>query len=94
MFLGRGNVTTAILALTRSEVSSQCSESVRSSSYGTIEEDVQHQQTPIIWAYGDLNISYRFLITFVLEKGHDQIVALLKYYANKRADSDVCSEYR
>lgn len=37
------------------------------------------QQTPIIWAY---------------EKGHDQIVALLKHYANKRPDSDVCSEYR
>ncbi|KAL4002105.1 Ankyrin repeats (3 copies) family protein [Acanthocheilonema viteae] len=36
------------------------------------------QQTPIIWAY---------------EKGHDQIVALLKHYANKRPDSDVCSEY-
>lgn len=53
--------------------------SMRSSSYGTIDEDVPQQQTPIIWAY---------------EKGHDQIVALLKYYANKRADSDVCSEYR
>lgn len=37
------------------------------------------QQTPIIWAY---------------EKGFDQIVALLKHYANKRPDSDVCSEYR
>lgn len=37
------------------------------------------QQTPVIWAY---------------EKGHDQIVALLKHYANKRPDSDVCSEYR
>lgn len=37
------------------------------------------QQTPIIWAY---------------EKGHDQIVALLKHYANKRPDSDLCSEYR
>ncbi|MFH4975983.1 hypothetical protein AB6A40_002692 [Gnathostoma spinigerum] len=36
------------------------------------------QQTPIIWAY---------------EKGHDQIVALLKHYANKRPDSDICSEY-
>ncbi|VDK70940.1 unnamed protein product [Onchocerca ochengi] len=36
------------------------------------------QQTPIIWAY---------------EKGHDQIVALLKHYANKCPDSDVCSEY-
>jgi hypothetical protein len=36
-------------------------------------------QTPILWAY---------------EKGHDQIVALLKHYANKRPDSDVCSEYR
>uniref|UniRef100_A0A0M3IFS7 Protein kinase domain-containing protein n=1 Tax=Ascaris lumbricoides TaxID=6252 RepID=A0A0M3IFS7_ASCLU len=36
------------------------------------------QQTPVIWAY---------------EKGHDQIVALLKHYANKRPDSDVCSEY-
>lgn len=37
------------------------------------------EQTPIIWAY---------------EKGHDQIVALLKHYANKKLDSDVCSEYR
>lgn len=36
-------------------------------------------QTPILWAY---------------ERGHDQIVALLKYYANKMPDSDVCSEYR
>ncbi|TKR67069.1 hypothetical protein L596_023276 [Steinernema carpocapsae] len=36
------------------------------------------QQTPVIWAY---------------EKGHDQIVALLKHYANKRPESDVCSEY-
>ncbi|KAK0418778.1 hypothetical protein QR680_013769 [Steinernema hermaphroditum] len=36
------------------------------------------QQTPIIWAY---------------EKGHDPIVALLKHYANKRPESDVCSEY-
>ncbi|EPB69732.1 ankyrin repeat protein, partial [Ancylostoma ceylanicum] len=36
------------------------------------------QQTPVIWAY---------------EKGHDRIVALLKQYANKRPDADVCSEY-
>ncbi|KAI6176629.1 Serine/threonine-protein kinase TNNI3K [Aphelenchoides bicaudatus] len=75
---GRGNVTSAILALTRLEASSQCGDSMRSSSYGTIDDDTPQQQTPIIWAY---------------EKGHDQIVALLKYYANKRADSDVCSEY-
>jgi hypothetical protein len=39
----------------------------------------EDQQTPIIWAY---------------ERGHDQIVALLKQYANRRPDSDVCSEYR
>ncbi|KAI3414040.1 hypothetical protein GPALN_011506 [Globodera pallida] len=35
-------------------------------------------QTPILWAY---------------EKGHDQIVNMLKYYANRRPDSDACSEY-
>lgn len=40
---------------------------------------MQDQQTPVIWAY---------------EKGHDRIVALLKQYANKRSDADVCSEYR
>nr|CDJ86025.1 Ankyrin and Tyrosine protein kinase domain containing protein [Haemonchus contortus] len=39
---------------------------------------VEDQQTPVIWAY---------------EKGHDRIVALLKQYANKRPDADVCSEY-
>lgn len=39
---------------------------------------VEDQQTPVIWAY---------------EKGHDRIVALLKQYANKRSDADVCSEY-
>ncbi|KAJ1346400.1 hypothetical protein KIN20_001175 [Parelaphostrongylus tenuis] len=39
---------------------------------------VEEQQTPVIWAY---------------EKGHDRIVALLKHYANKRLDSEVCSEY-
>ena len=50
-------------------------------------------QTPILWAY---------------EKGHDQVqkiffnlilkklkvVHMLKVYANKRPDSDACSEYR
>ncbi|CAJ0580922.1 unnamed protein product, partial [Mesorhabditis spiculigera] len=36
------------------------------------------QQTPIIWAY---------------ERGHDRIVALLKHYASRRAEGDVCSEY-
>ncbi|CAK5007095.1 unnamed protein product [Meloidogyne enterolobii] len=35
-------------------------------------------QTPILWAY---------------EKGHDQVVHMLKVYANKRPDSDACSEY-
>uniref|UniRef100_A0AC34FGJ0 Protein kinase domain-containing protein n=1 Tax=Panagrolaimus sp. ES5 TaxID=591445 RepID=A0AC34FGJ0_9BILA len=39
---------------------------------------IADEQTPILWAY---------------EKGHDQIVALLKHYANKKLDSDVCSEY-
>uniref|UniRef100_A0A0K0CZ87 Protein kinase domain-containing protein n=1 Tax=Angiostrongylus cantonensis TaxID=6313 RepID=A0A0K0CZ87_ANGCA len=38
----------------------------------------EEQQTPVIWAY---------------EKGHDRIVALLKHYANKRLDAEVCSEY-
>lgn len=36
------------------------------------------QQTPIIWAY---------------ERGHDQIVALLKHYVTKQTDPEVCSEY-
>nr|CDQ04713.1 Bm2331, isoform e [Brugia malayi] len=49
-----------------------------SSSVSSASLNDDQQQTPIIWAY---------------EKGHDQIVALLKYYANKRPDSDVCSEY-
>ncbi|KJH46496.1 ankyrin repeat protein [Dictyocaulus viviparus] len=40
---------------------------------------IEEQQTPLIWAY---------------EKGHDRIVALLKHYATKRPDTDVCSEYR
>uniref|UniRef100_A0A1I7XSS6 Protein kinase domain-containing protein n=1 Tax=Heterorhabditis bacteriophora TaxID=37862 RepID=A0A1I7XSS6_HETBA len=40
---------------------------------------LEDQQTPVIWAY---------------ERGHDNIVALLKHYANKRSDGDVCSEYR
>jgi len=40
---------------------------------------VDEPQTPILWAY---------------EKGHDQIVHMLKAYANKRPDSDACSEYR
>ncbi|GMS87452.1 hypothetical protein PENTCL1PPCAC_9627 [Pristionchus entomophagus] len=35
-------------------------------------------QTPVLWAY---------------EKGHDRIVALLKHYANKQGNNDVCSEY-
>ncbi|MCP9258811.1 Serine/threonine-protein kinase TNNI3K [Dirofilaria immitis] len=48
------------------------------SSVSSIGLNDDQQQTPIIWAY---------------EKGHDQIVALLKHYANKRPDSDVCSEY-
>ncbi|VDM58140.1 unnamed protein product [Angiostrongylus costaricensis] len=39
---------------------------------------VEEQQTPVIWAY---------------EKGHDRIVALLKHYANRRLDAEVCSEY-
>ncbi|CAI4229117.1 unnamed protein product [Auanema sp. JU1783] len=39
---------------------------------------LEDQQTPVIWAY---------------EKGHDEIVAILKHYANKRADGDVASEY-
>lgn len=51
----------------------------RSTNYSIADDAIPQQQTPIIWAY---------------EKGHDQIVALLKYYANKRPDSDVCSEYR
>uniref|UniRef100_A0A914GWG7 Protein kinase domain-containing protein n=1 Tax=Globodera rostochiensis TaxID=31243 RepID=A0A914GWG7_GLORO len=42
-----------------------------------MEEQFQ-PQTPILWAY---------------EKGHDQIVNMLKYYANRRPDSDACSEY-
>ncbi|CAD5214642.1 unnamed protein product [Bursaphelenchus okinawaensis] len=55
-------------------------ESVTSSDSGRFSNDDQQptQQTPILWAY---------------ERGHDQIVALLKYYANKRPESDVCSEY-
>uniref|UniRef100_A0A1I7UJQ2 Protein kinase domain-containing protein n=1 Tax=Caenorhabditis tropicalis TaxID=1561998 RepID=A0A1I7UJQ2_9PELO len=36
------------------------------------------QQTPVIWAY---------------ERGHDAIVALLKHYASKTVEGDVCSEY-
>ncbi|KAL3111592.1 hypothetical protein niasHT_019939 [Heterodera trifolii] len=47
--------------------------------YAKCLEDQQFQpQTPILWAY---------------EKGHDQIVNMLKYYANRRPDSDACSEY-
>lgn len=36
------------------------------------------QQTPVIWAY---------------ERGHDAIVALLKHYAARTVEGDVCSEY-
>ncbi|KAF1763622.1 hypothetical protein GCK72_011889 [Caenorhabditis remanei] len=36
------------------------------------------QQTPVIWAY---------------ERGHDAIVALLKHYASRTVEGDVCSEY-
>ncbi|CAL2035173.1 unnamed protein product [Caenorhabditis brenneri] len=36
------------------------------------------QQTPVIWAY---------------ERGHDSIVALLKHYASRTVEGDVCSEY-
>ncbi|CAJ0941782.1 unnamed protein product, partial [Mesorhabditis belari] len=39
---------------------------------------MDEQQTPIIWAY---------------ERGHDRIVALLKHYANRRVEGDLCSEY-
>uniref|UniRef100_A0A7E4UPQ6 Protein kinase domain-containing protein n=1 Tax=Panagrellus redivivus TaxID=6233 RepID=A0A7E4UPQ6_PANRE len=39
---------------------------------------IADEQTPILWAY---------------ERGHDEIVAMLKRHANKRMDSDVCSEY-
>ena len=40
---------------------------------------LEDQQTPVLWAY---------------EKGHDRIVMLLKHYANKRMEGDLCSEYR
>ncbi|KAI6187748.1 Serine/threonine-protein kinase TNNI3K [Aphelenchoides besseyi] len=53
-------------------------DSGRNSAYSLTDDPIPQQQTPIIWAY---------------EKGHDQIVALLKFYANKRPESDVCSEY-
>ncbi len=53
--------------------------SSKSSSISLADEQKPQQQTPILWAY---------------ERGQDQIVALLKHYANKRPDSDVCSEYR
>ncbi|KAI6214704.1 Serine/threonine-protein kinase TNNI3K [Aphelenchoides besseyi] len=53
-------------------------DSGRNSTYSLTDDSIPQQQTPIIWAY---------------EKGHDQIVALLKFYANKRPESDVCSEY-
>uniref|UniRef100_A0A8R1HXX3 Protein kinase domain-containing protein n=1 Tax=Caenorhabditis japonica TaxID=281687 RepID=A0A8R1HXX3_CAEJA len=39
---------------------------------------LEDQQTPVIWAY---------------ERGHDAIVALLKHYASRAAEGDVCSEY-
>ncbi|CAI5445287.1 unnamed protein product [Caenorhabditis angaria] len=39
---------------------------------------IDDQQTPVIWAY---------------ERGHDAIVALLKHYANRTTEGDVCSEY-
>ncbi|PAV59013.1 hypothetical protein WR25_12855 [Diploscapter pachys] len=39
---------------------------------------LEDQQTPVLWAY---------------EKGHDRIVMLLKHYANKRMEGDLCSEY-
>ncbi|CAD5220579.1 unnamed protein product [Bursaphelenchus xylophilus] len=55
-----------------------CGASSESGRFSNSEEGQPSQQTPILWAY---------------EKGHDQIVALLKYYANKRPESDVCSEY-
>lgn len=51
----------------------------RSSSISSANINDDQQQTPIIWAY---------------QKGHDQIVALLKHYASKCPESDVCSEYR
>ncbi|CAD6185712.1 unnamed protein product [Caenorhabditis auriculariae] len=39
---------------------------------------MEDQQTPVIWAY---------------ERGHDRIVAMLKHYANRAMEGDVCSEY-
>jgi hypothetical protein len=52
VFLGKGTVSSAILALSRQEANgNDSSRSLRSSSYGTIEEDIPSQQTPIIWAY-------------------------------------------
>lgn len=59
-------------------ISSPTTNSSNSTTHNSQIEDQFQQQTPILWAY---------------EKGHDQIVALLKHYANKRPDSDVCSEY-
>ncbi|KAI6241706.1 Serine/threonine-protein kinase TNNI3K [Aphelenchoides fujianensis] len=52
-------------------------DSGRNSVYSLSDDGIPQHQTPIIWAY---------------EKGHDQIVALLKFYANKRPESDVCSD--
>uniref|UniRef100_A0AC35TH32 Protein kinase domain-containing protein n=1 Tax=Rhabditophanes sp. KR3021 TaxID=114890 RepID=A0AC35TH32_9BILA len=73
--------SSAVFALSRLDSSNSLAHSSKSSSISTFEDSgyiPSSSQTPIIWAY---------------EKGHDQIVALLKYYASKKFESDVCSEY-
>uniref|UniRef100_A0A915EIG8 Protein kinase domain-containing protein n=1 Tax=Ditylenchus dipsaci TaxID=166011 RepID=A0A915EIG8_9BILA len=77
IYQGGASVASTMFALTRLDSNGSLGESSKSSTHSLIEDQFQ-QQTPILWAY---------------EKGHDQIVALLKHYANKRPDSDVCSEY-
>ncbi|KAI1708837.1 ankyrin repeats (3 copies) domain-containing protein [Ditylenchus destructor] len=71
------SVASTMFAMARLDSMGSAGNSSKSSTHSLIEEQFQ-PQTPILWAY---------------EKGHDQIVALLKHYANKRPDSDVCSEY-
>uniref|UniRef100_A0A0N4ZEU3 Protein kinase domain-containing protein n=1 Tax=Parastrongyloides trichosuri TaxID=131310 RepID=A0A0N4ZEU3_PARTI len=73
----------SIFSLMRLDSNGSLNTSSKSSSLSAVDDSSyvsqqQPLQTPIIWAY---------------EKGHDQIVALLKYYASKKMDSDVCSEY-
>ncbi|CEF66827.1 Serine/threonine-protein kinase TNNI3K [Strongyloides ratti] len=71
----------SVFSLMKLDSNNSLNTSSKSSSLSGIDDNSyisQAFQTPIFWAY---------------EKGHDQIVALLKYYASKKLDSDVGSEY-